>query len=278
MACSWKLPPVENARILAVETEYAKSHWNFMSSVLRTLSNSGHHITVFTPFPDGGNRENYTEVDTSKEFPAMLEMDLAETLIIWRKPTTLIKNAVESARQFCDIVYNNAQMKKIMKNNKNQMFDLVIIETLGVNCVSYLATKLNLPMIYLIPSPMITYAERSFHGHIPNPATISSLCYEHSFPKTFYERFQNTVLSIYSFLYINVEEWIVKFISEKPYHSITHYVQPSLIFVNSHYITEASRPFPPTVVQIGGIHLKPARNISKVSTMNYETHFYMISQ
>ncbi|VVC33683.1 UDP-glucuronosyl/UDP-glucosyltransferase [Cinara cedri] len=263
LACSWISPAVENARILAVETEYAQSHWNFMSFVLRELSNTGHHVTVFTPFPDGGNRDNYTEVDTSKEFPSVLEMDLVETLSLWRKPTAMVKNAIKSARQFCDILYDNAQMKKIMENHKNHMFDLVIIETHGVNCVSYLATKLNLPMIYIIPSPMITYAERFFHGHIPNPATISSLCYGHAFPKTFYQRLENTVLSVYSLLFINFDEWIIKFINQKPHHSITRYYQPSLIFVNSHYITEASRPFPPSVVQIGGIHLKPVKNMSK---------------
>ncbi|CAI6344887.1 unnamed protein product [Macrosiphum euphorbiae] len=56
-----------SARILAVKTVEGKSHRNFMSGILRALVNSGHHnVTVFTQFTDG-NRENYTEVDTTLE-------------------------------------------------------------------------------------------------------------------------------------------------------------------------------------------------------------------
>lgn len=49
------------ARILAIETFAGKSHWNFMSAVLRAMTDNGHNVTVFTPFVDG-NRENYTEI------------------------------------------------------------------------------------------------------------------------------------------------------------------------------------------------------------------------
>lgn len=63
--------PVENARILAVETIGGKSHWNFMSAVLLSLTDAGHGVTVFTPFLDG-QRVNYTEVDTSKTFELVL--------------------------------------------------------------------------------------------------------------------------------------------------------------------------------------------------------------
>lgn len=34
-------------------------------------------------------------------------------------------------------------------------------------------------------------------------------------------------------------------------------VKPSIVFLNTYYVTEAPRPFPPNVIQVGGIHLQP---------------------
>lgn len=46
-----------------------------MSLVLRSLTDAGHTVTVFTTFPDC-DRANYTEVDTSHDFPMKLELDV----------------------------------------------------------------------------------------------------------------------------------------------------------------------------------------------------------
>lgn len=43
----------DTLQILAIENVAGKSHWNFMSAVLRSLTDVGHNVTVFTPFPDG---------------------------------------------------------------------------------------------------------------------------------------------------------------------------------------------------------------------------------
>lgn len=66
--CGPRLQPVESASILAIETIAGKSHWIFFSSVLRSLMDKGHHVNVFTPISKG-NRENYTEIDTSDDLP-----------------------------------------------------------------------------------------------------------------------------------------------------------------------------------------------------------------
>ncbi|VVC33682.1 UDP-glucuronosyl/UDP-glucosyltransferase [Cinara cedri] len=262
LVCS-SIPPVENASILAVQIVPAKSHWNFMNSILRALTERGHHVTVFTPFSDGGDRDNYTEVDTSGQFPTLLEMDLADTLIRKSRPTSMVKVAQALGTNTCDIIYANDRLKEIMRNDGQPIFDLIVTETLGSDCVSYLSIKLNLPTVHLIASPMITYAERSLLGHIPNPATVSHSYYYKARPKTFSDRLHNTALSTYSVLYFGFREWTVKFTNPKPYNSIARPVQASLLFVNSHYISEPSRPFPPTVVQVGGIHLKPPKSLPK---------------
>jgi len=82
-----------------------------------------------------------------------------------------------------------------MEENFN--FDILLIESLGYDCELYLANKLKLPFIYLISSPMVTFEERFISGGIPNLAAISYLYADHAIPKTFVQRFSNTLLLVY---------------------------------------------------------------------------------
>jgi len=67
---------------------------------------------------------------------------------------------------------------------------------------------------------------------------------------------------------LSYDKFIRKYTINRPYDLETSTLQPSLSFVNSHFISEASRPFPQNVIQVGGIHLKPPKNIPNVSKIN----------
>lgn len=83
--------PVEGAKILAVQTVAAKSHWNFMSGVFRSLTDVGHTVTVFTTFPDG-DWENYTEVDMSKDSTPVTDIDLIRIVEVYGRPIAYYKH------------------------------------------------------------------------------------------------------------------------------------------------------------------------------------------
>ncbi|XP_015377258.1 PREDICTED: uncharacterized protein LOC107171526, partial [Diuraphis noxia] len=184
------VPSVDTARILAVETVAGKSHWYFMSSVLRSLTEAGHTVTVFTPFPEG-NRTNYTEVDTSLEFPMKLDMDVMQAIHDFSDPFKLIDVMSKMVRYYCDVVYGNRKLADLIASGVRDRYDLLIIEPLGFDCVSYLADALGLPVIYSIPSPMITFSERLFTGHLSNPASVSNMLADHAVPGTFVQRLTN---------------------------------------------------------------------------------------
>ncbi|KAL5234811.1 hypothetical protein ACI65C_002221 [Semiaphis heraclei] len=259
---AWTIVPFgETARILAVETVAGKSHWYFMSSVLRSLTEAGHTVTVFTPFPDG-DRTNYTEVDTSHNFPLKLDMEVVQTIRELSDPIMLINTMSGAMRFYCDAVYGNRKLADLMASGIRDRFDLLIIEPLGIDCVSHLAASLGVPVIYSIPSPMITYTERLSTGHLSNPASVSNLLANHAVPGTFIQRLTNTGLLTYGLARSRYDQLVNWFRGTRPY-DLAPTVNPSIIFQNSHYITESSRPVTPNVVYVGGIHLKPAKTIPK---------------
>jgi len=149
-------------------------------------------------------------------------------------------------------------------DGRSRPFDAVVAEVLWLDCVSYAATVLRVPAIYVVPSPIVTYVERSFFGHVPNPAAVSNLLSPRGVPKTFGERFANALHMVYGSWLLWSNERRLRRSDPQPFDDV-ELVRPSMTFTNTHFITEPSRPLTPDVVQIGGIHLTPPGPIPKVT-------------
>ncbi|XP_016660305.1 UDP-glucuronosyltransferase 2B20 [Acyrthosiphon pisum] len=249
--------PVGAANILAIQSIAAKSHWNVMQAVLRTLTDRGHTVTAFTPFADG-DRGGYTEVDISGDLESKVGLNVSRYTRSTRQMFTYMVNAL---RVNCGTIFEHPRMQDILEG-RSPPFDAVIAEAHWSDCVSYAATVLRVPAIYVVPSPIVTHAERSFFGHVPNPAAVSNLLSPRGVPKTFGERFANTLRTVYGSWLVWDNERRLRQSDRRPFDAMD-LVRPSLTFTNTHFITEPSRPLTPDVVQIGGIHLTPPGTIPK---------------
>jgi glucuronosyltransferase len=258
--------PANGARILAVETMSGKSHWNFMSGVLRPLVDSGHTVTAFTPFPDG-DRENYTEVDISGDMSRFQDKDLKGVIVNWSDPIRTIDFIASLSKKKCDIMYANNRMIEVMRQNGNSHFDLVIIEPIMSECVSYLATLLDVPMIYAIPLSITSLMERYNTGHFPNPVIDSHVMSAYGMPTTFVQRLANAALIVYGLVSTEFTASRVKCTNPRPYDLVPLY-KPSLVFVNGHPVMTAPSPGVASVVNVGGIHLTVAKSLPKVRNVN----------
>lgn len=262
------VPGASAYRVLAVEYVPGKSHWNFMRAILHALLDRGHAVTAFTPFPDGGRRENYTEVDLSADVPAKMAMDVTGVLNTFGRTSVMVPLVMQLSRAFCTIVSGKDAMRDILRHGRDgdSGFDVVITETAASECASHVAAELGLPLIYAVPSPMVTYIEPAVLGHVPNPATVSHMMAGHAVPRTFARRFANLVLSAYSAYVLAREETKLRSLDPQPYDLVPP-VKPSVVFVNTHHATDAPRLMPPGVVQVGGIHLldQPKNDLPDVS-------------
>lgn len=268
--CSWT-GTADGARIIAIEMAPAKSHWNFMSGVLRSLTDAGHHVTVFTSFV-GGERENYVEVDMSGVLPRMVNNDTLDSIEQFSHPLWSIRIGAKISRDLCNGMYENERLQNILDTGTDSGFDAIIIEPLWNDCVSYIAHILGVPIIYAIPSPLTTFMEFEFIGQISNPAFVP-----HSFGigavpggTTFVRRLSNVIQLVYTTVFNEYNKLSLRMAGPKPY-DYAPTVNPSVVFLNNHFLVESSRPIPPNVVDIGGIHLCPANVIPKVSKNLHES-------
>ncbi|XP_060863378.1 UDP-glucosyltransferase 2-like isoform X2 [Metopolophium dirhodum] len=261
--CSTIIFPADSARILAVELTGGRSHWNFMRSVLQSLIEKGHNLTIFSPFSDiEGCGVNCSLIDTSKDYPNTGPINLATVLKTLSSTVSLISQSVNFTRNRCNAMYNNTDINKILTVRNNSDYEVLIIEPMATECASHIAGILRIPVVYLIPSPMLTFVEPILFGHTPNPAVVSHILSQRAVLRKFVQRCINSVLLAYSLISREYYERIIKTAHPQSYDSIES-VKPSLVFVNSHYITEPSRPMPPNLIPIGGIHLSQPNTIPK---------------
>jgi len=257
------LNPVDGSRILAISQIGGKSHWNFMAGILRALTDHGHHVTVLTPFADG-NRENYTEVFLpSRTNDSLQRLDVV--LKLFAGCTSFVSFAHALSRRVCKKVYGHDFIAKtIADRHSGPGFDVIVTELVASECMSRLAVELNVPLIYVIPPPLISYVERPVLGHYPNPSVVSHVLADHGVPRTFAERLTNTALLVHSTCLLWYKSWTVGAADRQPFDRVES-VKPSIVFTNAHYIADAARQLPPNVVPVGGIHLSPPNKLPDVS-------------
>uniref|UniRef100_A0A2H8TD97 UDP-glucuronosyltransferase 2C1 n=1 Tax=Melanaphis sacchari TaxID=742174 RepID=A0A2H8TD97_9HEMI len=249
------------ARILAVETMGGMSHWNFMSGVLRALVDNGHAVTAFTPFPapDGHRlRDNYTEVDLSQKLRVSVNDRLEVVQQKWGTPVGNVYGWVQYSRYKCDQIYSHPAMVDVLRRHRDghAQFDVVVVEPLLSDCVSYVAGRLRVPLVYVMPFPVVGLMDRAHTGHADNPAVTAQIVADHGMPRTFAQRVSNAAHSAYCGLTMAYANAALRYVEPREYDTVPP-VTPSLVFVNGHYVSEPPNAVPQSVVHVGGIHLKP---------------------
>jgi glucuronosyltransferase len=268
--------PAAAMNVLAVQTVPGKSHWNVMSAVLRALTDHGHNVTVFTPFLDG-DRERYTEVHLhGGVMQGGVGQDAMQLIKEYCTVSSVITKLSNFTRASCEMAFRHPRMTDVLRNGHGLSagFDVVIIEPLVSECVSYVATVLRVPLVYVVPSPIVTHLERSLFGHHPNPAVVAHILSSHGMLKTFIERLTNTLLTVYGSSLKWYADRQERLSNPQPFDRVD-LVKPSLTFTNTHFITEPSRPLTQGIVQIGGIHLARSKRIPKVSVFRSERQMHI---
>lgn len=262
----------DSARILALLPYNARSHYVVMEPLLQALADRNHHLTVVSSFPRSPVQtlKNYRDIDLSPYLPPVISNYTLEG--IQESLPHLFKSALFIAQ------IHTTVCEKVLKDEKvmallEEKFDLVIGEIFGADCFNYIQYKLNVPLISWVTStPLPWMADRT--GLPDNPSYVPNYFVDYSPHMTFPQRVFNTV----TLLYAKAAYYIS---SELPSHRLAADVlkeslpsmeevnrKTALVLVNSHYSLSQSRPFPPNVVEVGGIHIKQPKPLPKVSRTN----------
>ncbi|KAI5726865.1 hypothetical protein M8J76_010051 [Diaphorina citri] len=252
------------SKILAIFPTPAKSHQIIFDTILVELYQRGHDLTVITQYPE-----------TLVHYERMKVLDIKGTHTYNSTIEDIYELSADSIKRihinFIDqeIQVENIFLHENMKSiwNMENKYDLIITEMF--------LTDAFLVIPYLYKVPYISIASSTLHpqhserlGLPDNPSYIPSYVSAYTDHMSFTERLSNTFVGLYY-------KWYYDYKSHGAANRIIHKYFPeipriqellntcSLTLVNTHHTINIARPLPANVVEIGGIHVKPAKKLNE---------------
>jgi glucuronosyltransferase len=172
---------------------------------------------------------------------------------------------------FCDSFLQQKEVQNLLHSN-DQQFDLIITEAFATDCVLGFVHKFKVPVVQVV-----SFGGTSWMGDwVGNPSPYS---YVPDPMQTFSDRmnFWQRILNTLGITYQKVSRYLCHlpkqqailekhFSDYSPLPSISELdSSTSLLLVNGHFSISYPRPLMPNIVEVGGMHVKPAKKLPEVS-------------
>lgn len=158
-----------------------------------------------------------------------------------------------------------------MKPKEITVFSLqVFTEIFGADCDVGFAHHFKAPLLSIMSSSHLPWSYGRVGGP-DNPSYIPTIMTRATGNMNFKDRTINTLYYIYFKLSrIYQSDWPAEKLMKENFGLDTPYINDivdntSMVFVNGHFSMDGSIPLVPNMVEIGGIHVKPAKTLPKVS-------------
>lgn len=173
-------------------------------------------------------------------------------------------------KESCENALSSPELQNFIETN-TEKFDLIVLETFNTECPLGIAYKVqpNVPIIALSSCPMMSWHyARLGMPHITSymPTLFSS----NSERMTFIQRLQNWfTIHTHNFFYPILTHGKTNALLEQylgdgipPVAELIK--NTKMMMVNQHYSLAGPKPLPPSVVEVGGIHIKEAKPLDPV--------------
>ncbi|XP_049811956.1 UDP-glycosyltransferase UGT5-like [Schistocerca nitens] len=253
-----------SARILGLFPYPGKSHFIMFEALMKGLAFRGHEVIVYSHFPQKTPIPNYIDISLVGSVPTVVDAIKLEDS--FGSGFSTVFKLKEMAITNCENVLAFPPVQKLINSKEN--FDLIFTEAFNTDCMLPFVYKFQAPHIALcshIPMPWL--GDR--FGNPDNPSYIPNHFLPHSDQMDLPERFKNTV-------YSELQKWYYYRYMEQPTHAIaTKYFgeslpplheiakNTSLLIINTSPVLNLPRPQVPAVIEVGGIHIRPAKKLPK---------------
>ena len=236
-------------------------------ALIKGLVARGHQVVVVSHFPQRNPIANYTDISLVGSAKIAVEdtpLDNVGTGNVMFSIGMLSGMAIET----CEKTLAFHSVQKLLKSDEK--FDLIITELFNTDCMLGFIHKFKVPFIAIATSVLMPWGRTRF-ANPDNPSYIPNHFLPYSDRMTFKERFLN-------FLYQEGLQWAYHFYMDMPTQKIARKYfgeslppladiakNTSLLLINSHFSINQPRPFVSNVIEVGGIHLTPPKDLPKVS-------------
>ncbi|XP_055606979.1 UDP-glycosyltransferase UGT5-like [Uranotaenia lowii] len=250
-------------KILAVFPSTSKTNYIFGQVLFEQLASRGHQITVVSPYEVQYESENVKQIKLTGMFAHLEDYGMNTNIFTKWDRSSFYGNShlIYGTAAMADFTLGHEKVQELLKNT-TETFDLLLLDQVLSDSLLGLAVHYQIPAIVYSSTAVNKFTnEMVANPHNPAYNPISSLGY--SDRMTFEQRMWNTFVSLseqfnYKYLYLPSQEAVYRrhfgCRNPPPLLDIIHNV--SLVLVNSNPMITYPRPMVPSMIEIGGLHLR----------------------
>ncbi|XP_055596000.1 UDP-glycosyltransferase UGT5-like [Uranotaenia lowii] len=270
----FRVDRIQGSRILLVSSFPGQSHWLTFEHIVNELLERDHEITAITNYRMK-NSDKYSDryreilIDPIFDFEDGLPMEFYYRSSSFANPYFKLKVlwwlGLETTRHALEC----KNVQKFIHDDRSQ-YDLVIAEQFVQESFLLLAHKYQAPVVTINTLGYTDYIDRAF-GMITPISYVPHFFTEFTDEMNFYERFYNLLLTIYDwcyrrFIYLPAQNAMARkhfsdFTGENQLLPTVQEMENnvSVILANNHIISHRPRPKMIGMVDIAGVHIRPAK-------------------
>ncbi|XP_049309950.1 UDP-glucosyltransferase 2-like [Bactrocera dorsalis] len=255
------VPASYSLKILGLFPHAGISHFHFFHPLMRGLAEKGHDVTVLSHFPDKSPPPGYKDLPLKGELLQSLNMELVATQHFYSHFMEFYL-LTHFGKHDCNATLHSEALAQVLR--ERQHYDVVIIEQFNSDCMAAVAHQLNAPFIGMSSSAMLPWHYEPM-GVPMVTAVMPTMFVGKSEDMTFGGRLTNWFLHhAMTFLYDNFNTPAIDAIVREKFGQNTPSVaelvkKTSMLFVNQHFSLSGVKPLPPSVLDLGGMHIQKAK-------------------
>ncbi|KAI9586511.1 hypothetical protein GQX74_002358 [Glossina fuscipes] len=252
-----------NLKILGLFPHPGISHFHFFHPIMRSLAERGHEVTVVSHFPDKSPPVGYHDISLGgKETLAnIVDLQIFENRRIYNHFVEFFM-LYEWGKVACNHTIRSDALTRLMRQDNK--FDVILMEQFNTDCMMGVAHLLRAPVIALSSCALMPWHyERMGSPIIPSyiPALFLGQSEEMSLPGRLANWISFHVLKLlYDYYSIPAADAILRYKFGQDMPSVGELAkETALMFVNQHFSLSGPKPLPPSVIELGGVHIQKAK-------------------
>ncbi|CRL06668.1 CLUMA_CG019487, isoform A [Clunio marinus] len=266
----------ESARILGVFPTPSLSHQIVFHALMKDLAARGHQLTILTTDLINIQNPNVTQINLHGGYEVFRrELNFVEHKEAKSDEYDLMESFTMISIKFMELQLSHPEVKNLIRNSKNEGFDLLILENLGYFPMLAFAELFDCPTIG-ITSLDTLMGNHEENGNEMNPVVIPELMFPYELGKlSFTERWKSLQFYLQSKfkLYPKIEK-LQEELMKKHFPSVTKSISQmkervDLIMTNTHPVMGFVRPILPNTIQLGFMHIEKPKPLADGELKNF---------
>ncbi|XP_062549717.1 UDP-glycosyltransferase UGT5-like [Armigeres subalbatus] len=258
----------EGAKILGVLPMVATSHFNIGAGIMKALANAGHEVTVISPYSLKNPPKNYREILLTGLIEEA-EKGVEQNFFNFKSsggfiaPMFMLNMLYETFSELvCKSVLKHPNVVNLLESD--EQFDVVFVESFITESLYGFAQHFDAPLIAYSTFGSCMWTNDLVGSPAP-PSHVAHFLLSYTDKMTFWQRFHNTAMTILDRLYYELRYLPNQrrmYEAGFPNAKLTFEQQMknvSLVFLNQHFSLSSPRPYPPNVIEAGGVQIEDGK-------------------